>query len=132
MILGNRELSGYGNLNSQLYPQNSFRKILLSGDYGLVKTFWMYVILMGMFINIGFVMLAALSTPILAMFIVIISTLFTIPLHIAMWRAADKYKGPKIWAILTRIQVRIHLFSFVWGIILSVVFINIDSYLSHV
>ena len=134
MFLENRELIGYGNvnINSSLYPERSFIKTLLSGDFGLAKTFWMYVFMLGMFVNIGIVMVPEVSIGILAILILITSTLFAIPLHIAMWRAANKYRGPKIWAILAKLNVKIHLFSFIWAILLSVVFVNVDNYLSHV
>ncbi|MCF6244971.1 MAG: hypothetical protein L3J43_08025 [Sulfurovum sp.] len=134
MFLENRELVGYGNvaINSPLYPKNSFIKTLMNGDFGLVKTFLMYVILIGMFINIGFVMAPTVAIEILAMLILMVSTVFSIPLHIAMWRAANKYRGPKIWAILTKLNVKVHLFSSVWVVMIGVLFLNVDNYLNNV
>jgi len=134
MFLENRELIGYGNvnINTSLYPERSFIKILLSGDFGLAKTFWMYVFMLGVFINLGMVMVPQISIGIVAILILIASTVFAIPLHIAIWRAANKYRGPKIWAILAKINVKVQLFSFIWAILLSVVFVNVDNYLSHV
>jgi len=133
MFLENTVLLGYGNvgINRSLYPERSFSKILLSGDFGLVKTFWMYIILLGLFMNIGLVMAPELPIGMLTLLVLMISTLFTLPLHLAMWRAANKYAGSKIWGRLVKLTINIHLFSFVWAILLSIALMNVDDYLSH-
>jgi hypothetical protein len=134
MFLENRELVGYGNvsINSPLYQDKSFIKTLLGGDFGLAKTFWMYLSLIAVFINIGMLMSATLSTEILSVLIFLGCTVYAIPLHIGMWRAANKYRGPKIWAILVKLNVKIHLFAFIWAVIFSGLFIYIDRYLSDI
>jgi len=134
MFLENREFIGYGNvnINRSLYPERSFIKTLLSGDFGLAKTFWLYVFVVGIFINIGIVMAPEVSREVLSILVLLACTVYALPLHISVWRAANKYKGPKIWAILAKINVKVHVFSFIWAILLSVLFVNVDNYLSHV
>jgi len=134
MFLENRELVGYGNvaINSPLYPKNSLMKTLLNGDLGLAKTFFMYLILVAFFVNIGVVMVPTISAEVLTFLLLMVGSVFSIPLHIGIYRAANKYRGPKIWAVLAKLNVKVHLFSFIWAVIFSGLFVYIDGYLSHV
>ncbi len=134
MFLENRELIGYGNveINTSLYSERSFIKTALSGDFGLAKTFWLYLFAVAIFFNIGIVMFSEFSIEVLSVLLLMVSTAYSLPLHIAIWRAANKYRGPKIWPILAKLSVKVHIFAFIWAIFLSVLLVYIDNYLSHV
>jgi len=133
MFLENREIVGYRTIafNSPLQSQKSFLKRLLAGELGLVKTFWIYVCMVGIFINIGILMTDVLTIKLLIIPATLVLLAYAAPLQLAVWRAANKYRGPKIWATLAKLNVQVNLFAFAWMIVLSVMFVNVDSYLSH-
>jgi len=134
MFLENRELVGYHTIafNSPLQSQKSFLKRLIAGDLGLAKTFWIYVCMVGIFINIAIVMTDALTIQLLIIPATLVLLAYAAPLHLAVWRAANQYRGPKIWATLAKLNVQVNLFAFAWMVLLSGVFIGVDGYLSHV
>lgn len=79
-----------------------FFRQLVNGDFGLAKTYWLYGVLVGVFANI----LSSVITSIDALVIfMIIYTAYEIPVFIGIWSASDKYQGPSVWAVLSKIAV---------------------------
>ncbi len=75
---------------------------LANGDFGLAKTYWVYGVLVGVVVNI----ITNVVTSIGGLVILILAyTAYQIPVIMGIWRAANKYQGPKIWAILAKIAV---------------------------
>ena len=75
-----------------------------NGDVSLVKSYW----LIGVLLTIGVVLVAtflviAVGWPYEAMFGIYIP--WVIYITVGIWRSADKYKGPKFWAILAKIAM---------------------------
>ena len=75
-----------------------------NGDVSLVKSYW----LIGVLLTIGVVLVAtflviAVGLPYEAMFGIYIP--WVIYITVGVWRSADKYKGPKFWAILAKIAM---------------------------
>lgn len=80
--------------------QKGFFAKLKNGDFGLAKTYWLYGVLVGVILNI--VTRPITSTGLLVI-VVLIHTAYRILVIMGIWRAANKYKGSKIWAILAKI-----------------------------
>ena len=81
-----------------------FFKKLMDGDFGLAKTYWLYGFLVGVIFGVV-AQVAIYISPILYLLVFLISIAYYIPLAIGIWRAANRYTGPKIWAILAKIAV---------------------------
>lgn len=102
------------------FPDGFFGK-LARGDYGLAKTYWLCGVLVGLIANfvigIIFQITDAVFFPVVGG---LIATIYQIPLLTGIWRAANKYSGPKIWAILAKIACifgALMLMIFVFGLI---------------
>lgn len=88
------------------------------GDAGLALTYWVYGVLGGAVLGIPL----AFVTPGSALAIIEVFCLvtFLIWVNVGIWRAAGKYKGPKIWSFLSRAQLIFVLVSLVIGIAAAV------------
>lgn len=98
-------------------------KALWHGDVSLAKTFWLY----GACINLLFIIVflyfeiqrQILFTPIgriLFWLFFLSSTVYTPFILISIWRSANKYKGPSVYVILTKVAVVIGWLNFIRGL----------------
>ncbi len=78
---------------------------LANGDFGLAKTYWLYGVVVSVAANIILKVLALTGS--IGELVIFIPALmaYQILLLMGTWRAADKYQGEKIWAILAKISV---------------------------
>lgn len=76
--------------------KKDFLNQLLSGDFGLARTFWIYGVL--------FEILFALVISVLP-FVGLLNIAWTVVVLIGTWRAANRYEGWRGWAMLARISV---------------------------
>lgn len=97
------EVSNAGENSSS--ESGGFFSKLTQGDYGLPKTYWLFGVL-GNLLFIFPVALAAAaeSMPILVL-VLIASVVYSLAVAVGIWRASDKYLGPKVWAVLAKIAV---------------------------
>lgn len=77
----------------------SFISRLIRGDLGLAKTYWLFGVLGNIFLSLPLPFIAeelifVFSLPVLS---------YSVVLLIAVWRAANRYRGPKYWATLAKI-----------------------------
>jgi gas vesicle protein len=91
-------------------PQRGFFGKLVNGDYGLAKTYWLYGGLVGGIAG-GIVSLIPELVQSIGLFFILMlcGTAYHITIAIGTWRAASKYQGSKIWAVLAKISVVIGL-----------------------
>jgi hypothetical protein len=85
---------------------------LLRGDYGLAKTFWLYLVL------VSVLMAAALTLVESIPVLLLLNLLFTgyrVVALIGTWRAADRFTGGQVWAVLAKIVVVIEVGMTLWG-----------------
>ena len=83
---------------------------LINGDCGLAQTYWFYGFVINLLFNVLLVLFSkTIPDRNLVLITLIISIIWNFLVLIGIWRAAGKYKGPKIWAILARIVVIIGL-----------------------
>ncbi len=92
-------------------------KALWRGDVRLVRTYWVYGLLMwnllGMVITILEHSLPP-SSSIFGAFLLLIVSLFALVYfvisYVAIWRSASKYEGNSLWAWLARLSVVVGVF----------------------
>jgi hypothetical protein len=82
---------------------------LWRGEVGMARVFWEYAIAFGTLANL--ITTGAALAVLLAGFPVLAVAVFFLPLPynvlivVAVWRSADRYRGPPIWATLARVVV---------------------------
>jgi hypothetical protein len=94
--------------------EKGFFSKLADGDFGLAKTYWLYGVLVGVIVNI--VSKAISSVSVLLVFM-LVYTAYEVPVIMGTWRASGKYKGPKVWAVLSKIAVILGIISLVIGLL---------------
>jgi len=85
----------------------------IQGDYGLPKTFWMFGVLWLVVVMITTTGLIEVIPPMLSEngkdltgdFLSLVYSPFDLVYFLAIWRAASKYTGPKVWAVLAKTTV---------------------------
>ena len=79
-----------------------FIKKLSNGDFGLAKTYWLY----GVVVGIAFrVLTTIIPSPVIVAILSVAWIAYAIFLYMGIWKAASKYTGEKIWAVLAQIMV---------------------------
>ena len=85
---------------------------LWRGDFPLVKTYWLFGVVAGIFFNITFAYIeyysAAFSTgigPVFVLGFIILVFIYSAFISVAIWRSANKYQGPQRYAILAKFSV---------------------------
>ncbi len=85
--------------------KKDFFSKLANGDFGLAKAYWLYGVVVTVVANIILKVLALTGS--IGELVIFIPALmaYQILLFMGTWRAANKYQGEKIWAILAKISV---------------------------
>jgi hypothetical protein len=87
---------------------------LANGDFGLAKTYWLYGVVVGVVVTI----ISSKVTSIGGLVILMLAyTAYEIPVLMGIWRAANKYQGQKIWAVLAKIAVVVGAIMLVDGLL---------------
>ena len=98
---------------------NSFAK-LIDGNFGLAKSFWVFGVLVPFVGNILVSIVISSSGKaeypgVIAVYwlvFMVFSTFYELVAIISVWQAANKYRGPRLWAILAKSVMVL------WGIML--------------
>jgi hypothetical protein len=87
---------------------------LYEGNYGLLKTYWLYGVLGGIVMGLvlGFTMGVAQSLVVTLLALAGLWA-YQILVSIAIWNAARKYLGSKLWSVLARVGAVIGLLQLV-------------------
>jgi len=101
-----------------------FIKKLINGEFSLVKTFWLYgLIVMWTLTFIGARLLEyQIVYGLIA--IVIIGLIYVVIQSIGLWRASNKHSGLRVWSVLSKFWVILVVLSFVKETFLLVVIFN--------
>lgn len=85
---------------------------LWRGDVSLVKTYWIYGVVVGICFAIVFAFIEYQSSglhaglgPVFILGLIFCYFVYTSFINVAVWRSAGKYPGPRRWARLARIMV---------------------------
>lgn len=87
-----------------------FWRTLIRGDYGLAKTYWLYLIagqLLLLIVIAGLIVAdpALVGAPWFSVTVVVASLAYICPGLLGVWNAAHKYTGPTIWRRLAKFAV---------------------------
>lgn len=74
---------------------------LLNGDYGLAKTYWLYGVMVGIVVSI--IMNASTSND-FKVAITVPYVTYCVPVIMGLWNSANKYQGPKVWAVMGKVS----------------------------
>ena len=77
---------------------------LINGDFGLVKTYWLYGVIFPANLSMLLVGVDFDSTDTLV-FLSIMTIIYQVVVLLGVWRAANKYTGQALWVILAKIWV---------------------------
>jgi hypothetical protein len=78
---------------------------LVKGDFGLAKTFWLFNVLVRVLVSFSFNVIAETNTLELLLLSMLAYYCYQVPVMVGIWRAANKYAGLQLWAMLARIEV---------------------------
>jgi len=84
---------------------DSFFTKLTNGDFGLPKTYWLFGVLGGLLFIIPVALAAAAESLGALVAVLLASVIYSLIVAVGIWRASDKYQGPKVWAVLAKIAV---------------------------
>ncbi len=106
------------------YNFNLFSPIkkLMNGDFGLPVTYWVFGVVATN--TLGFVITLILeSTNLLTYLLIAIFAIFYyVIILVGVWRASNKYKGPKIWENLAKTAVVLSIvYTILYALSLAVV-----------
>lgn len=89
------------------------------GDAGLARTYWLFGVI-GSFVW-GLLLGGVKPGSILAIVAVVLFLVYIVMVNVGTWRAASRYDGPKVWAILAKMAVAAIPVLMVVGFIAAIV-----------
>lgn len=95
---------------------SGFWKRLISGDFGLAKTYWLYLFFPNLIAN---ALVRTTDNSVILLIEFIVWTAYSVPALIGTWRAARRYSGLGTWAVLACIAC---VLGWVWLVLLLVAF----------
>lgn len=87
--------------NEQITLQKNFFKKLIDGDFGLVKTFWLYAVFIPLIAEL--IAMNITGNIFFASFLLVKS--FQSVALIGAWNSKKKYPGSRIWIVLAEMAV---------------------------
>lgn len=85
---------------------------LWRGDVPLVKTYWLFGVVVGICFAITFAFIEYQSEglsegfgPLFIIGLIVLYFVYVAFINVAIWRSSNKYKGPRQWAILAKVMV---------------------------
>ena len=102
--------------NSAIRTEIGFFWKLANGDFGLAKTYWLYGFLVSVLASITSNAITSIGGLII---FILVAVVYDVLLIMGTWRAANKYQGPKTWAVLAKISV------FSWAITLPFILLAV-------
>lgn len=89
-----------------LDPTDNVLGNLWSGNYTLVKTYWLFGLVGGIAVTVLYLAVVGVTR---SAFVAILGWLgvcvWQFFISVAIWRSAGKYTGSKVWAVLARVGV---------------------------
>lgn len=108
-IIDNKWYVAYSEVSNESTSVSSesdgFFSKLISGDYGLPKTYWLFGVLGNLMFIVPIALAAATKSMPILVLALLASVVYSLIVAVGIWRAADKYLGQKVWAVLAKIAV---------------------------
>lgn len=105
-------------------PAKSFFEKILSGDFGLAKTYWIYWALVLIAVNATMLIMPTTATLVI---VALAHVAYLIPMLIGTWRAINQCEGEKTLAVLAMISVVLGIISLVLMLIMFNMFIDASA-----
>jgi hypothetical protein len=100
------------NLERQADAQPSRLARLWRGEYGLLTTYWVIGIGVGLPIGCVAVVLRTLSASLESVFLIVtVFWAWQLVIGVGVWRAASKYVGNRAWPLLAKLSILISVFQ---------------------
>lgn len=87
------------------HASGGFFKKLYNGEYSLARTYWLYNVLVNVLVGILDNVLTVTGDLILSLILLVFTVVYNFICLVGVWRAASKYTGFALWAILAKIVV---------------------------
>lgn len=85
-------------------PSRGLVANLFRGNVGLARTYWVYGVLAGIALGLVCSVAARVSqSVVVALLGLLLVVVYQVFISIAIWRAAGKYPGSKVWVVLARV-----------------------------
>lgn len=106
--------------DTQEINDKGFFKKLSDGDFGLVKTYWLYGVLVSIVGNILMQGAALSGSKALIIVLLLVMIVYAVFQLTGVWNASNRYTGLKIWAILAKIAVIVGVLSLLSSVLMIV------------
>jgi hypothetical protein len=102
----------------QLDPNEGFVANLFDGNYGLPKTYWLFGVVANWVLGLVAALVIAISQSLAVTVLGIMAIgAYQVLITIAIWNAASKYPGSKVWAVLARVGSVLGVIQFVNAVV---------------
>ena len=101
---------------SETKEQTPFKKFI-NGDFGLAKTYWLFLFLAYIVFNIFLLLLSQTEDKFSIIFILLCWYIYEPIALIALFRAIKKYQGRNLWKNLAKIALVLAWAGYVIGIL---------------
>ncbi|TKB77925.1 MAG: hypothetical protein E8D42_11710 [Nitrospira sp.] len=75
---------------------------LVTGEFGLARTYWIYGVLVGLVVGLAMRLIPSIG---LLAIILLMYTAYQTLVLLGAWRAANKYIGSFVWVVLAKVAV---------------------------
>ena len=106
---GSGALKGLANEKKSLgglsvnHSDSSTFKLLVNGDLGLARTYWLYGVFVGLLFGVAANIFAQMGEVAASGLVAIFSLIYGAIVLCGVWRASKKYEGPGVWRVLAQI-----------------------------
>ena len=103
--------------NKEATQSKGFWKKLISGDFGLAKSYWLFLFGANIIFRLLFAVGEQSASAPFILGVVLIWVIYEPIAFIGAWRASDKYKGSGFWSGLVKVLVVFGWISYASGVI---------------
>ena len=103
--------------NKEAVQSKGFWKKLISGDFGLAKSYWLFLFGVNIIFRILFAVGEQSASVPFILGIALIWVVYEPIAFIGTWRASDKYKGSGFWSGLVKVLIVFGWISYTAGVI---------------
>lgn len=93
------------NEDQEAAPSTDLFSQVVNGDYGLATTYWVYGFLAALLWAVAIAAISPEPGSTLFKAVFFLFAVYYIIVYTGIWNAASKYKGPKVWAIISKFHV---------------------------
>lgn len=95
-----------GDISNPEVREIKFYQEFIKGNFGLAITYWMFGVAVTIMFTLAY---KAVPSDTVAYAIAVVFIIYLFALLVAIWNAAEKYSGPKVWAVLALLIVFVGL-----------------------